>query len=155
MQQLELRPRQVTYCDVCGHEITGNHTIVQTQSGAEFHGCDRWSEELESRCSARMARLLSGEATPTQPVAPGLQVMPADLAQRCVELSQWQLTGKLKGTALSAFATEHWPGNSYALQLAEAATVREALQYLAQLQGVVSLLESPVVAVSASSATPA
>lgn len=149
MQQLELRPRQVTYCDVCGHEITGNCLIMRTPGGAQFHGCDRWSEELESRCSDRMAGLLSGEATPAQPVAPGLQVMSADLAQRCVELSQWQLTGKLKGSALSAFATEHWPGNSYALQLAEAATVREALQYLAQLQSIVSPLEPT------SSATPA
>lgn len=135
MKQIELRACHVTYCDVCGQEITGNYTTMHNKDGVPFHGCDRWSEDHGSRCSGRMDKLLSAELPRANPVVRGVQPMPLELAQRCAELSQWQLTGKLQGTALSTFASEHWPGNSYALQLAEAATVREALQYLVSLPG--------------------
>lgn len=54
----------------------------------------------------------------------------SDLVERCREILAWKSTGLLPGNALRAFAKVKWGDDHMALSLAEADTMKEALEVL-------------------------
>ena len=55
----------------------------------------------------------------------------ATLQQRCAEIVEWQRTGVLSGTALRAYAAEHWADHHDDLQMAERDTSARAMELIA------------------------
>lgn len=128
MNRTELRLRSVTYCDVCGEEIIGNHTSARLPDGQVLHAHDDWSEARAGRCSDRLSYVARGQAPSAAQGDPEIE----SLLERVRELEHWHRTGVLKGDALQAYARAHWEDRHDALQMAEADTTRQALRYLAQ-----------------------
>lgn len=68
MRKTELREVVVTYCDVCGQEITGNYTVFHSGQPNEAHACHGWNEAGECRCDdALEQRLLAARRAQPAP----------------------------------------------------------------------------------------
>lgn len=127
MERLELRQRMVTYCDVCGQEITGSWVSMNHPEWGPLHACGDYNEAIDGRCSDSLHDVAVGARPRAEPQLAGCPAIPDELQARCREILQWQNTGLLVGTALQAYAQKHWGEERQALQLAESDTVRELL----------------------------